>query len=286
MTRAAVPDAAAAYEARATWWSALAINLLVVAGALDRLVSETGVSSAELLLRLGGIALSLSLLAALVAMRQAPRLGFARVAWALGILPFLAALPFLAQRYELQHRSWEPLYRHKLALLLIATLTPPRALIGLLPIGLLVVEALGEYWLLGLRHSSHLWPGEPLRTVVYALIAAALLGRRARDMQRERALVQREQDARVIERLARVALAVHDMTNTPLQTLVAGVELVAADPSQASRALPSMERAVDKLRSLNEALASYQKQVSWHTGDESFDPRQVIESAGGEPRRA
>jgi hypothetical protein len=216
-------------------------------------------------------------------MRQAPRLDFARVAWVVGILPFVVALPFLARRYELQPRGWEPLFRHKLALLLIATLTPPRARIGLLPVALLVVEALVEYWLLGLRHSRYLWPGEPLRTLVYAFIAGALLYRRARDMQRERALVKREEDARVVERLARVALAVHDMTNTPLQTLVAGVELVASDASQAARALPSMVRAVDKLRSLSDALASYQKQVSWRTGDESFDPRQVIESAGVPP---
>jgi hypothetical protein len=84
----------------------------------------------------------------------------------------------------------------------------------------------------------------------------------------------------VLERLARVAVAVHDLTNTPLQTLVTSAALVEKDPSQSSSVAGGMMRAVAKLQALNDAFATYQAEVEWHVGDESFDPRAVIARAG------
>jgi hypothetical protein len=119
-----------------------------------------------------------------------------------------------------------------------------------------------------------------VRTFVYGAFAFAILYRRARDLQLERELIRREQEALVVERLARVALAVHDMTNSPLQTLVASAAIIETDPSQASSVAGGMVRAVGKLKTLNDALSAYQKQVVWRIGDESFDPCAVIASAG------
>jgi hypothetical protein len=183
-------------------------------------------------------------------------------------------------RYDAIHRAWEPLFRQKLALLLVAALAPPRLVFGAAAAGLIVIEVAVEYWGLGLEHSPWLWPGEPLRTFLYGAFAFAILYRRARDLQLERELIRREQEALVVERLARVALAVHDMTNSPLQTLVASAAIIETDPSQASSVAGGMVRAVAKLEALNDALSAYQKRIVWRIGDESFDPRAVIASAG------
>ena len=67
MSDAASSDAAQAFEARAAWWSAVFVNAFVLFGGLDRLVSEQGVSSGEMMGRLGCLAFSLAVLVALFA---------------------------------------------------------------------------------------------------------------------------------------------------------------------------------------------------------------------------
>jgi hypothetical protein len=274
-------NAAAAFEARMTAWSAIAINGLVLLGQLDRLVSERfPFGSIEMVVRVAGIALSCALLTALWTMRKSPQTRFALFACCAGLVPYIVVLPILGHRWDAMGRTWEPFFREKLAMLLVAALTPPRALFGVAIIGAFLVESWVGYYGFDLRHSPYLWPGEPWRTMVYGAFALALLHRRVRDLQRERDLVQREQEALVVERLARVAVAVHDMTNTPLQTLVASTALVEKDPSQTGSVAGGMKRAVEKLQELNDAFATYEKQLEWHIGDESFDPRAVIASAG------
>src|SRR5437868_2381671 len=113
------------------------MNGFVLFGALDRLVSETGVSSGEMMARLGSVAFSSAILAALLWTRKAPHLRFALGAWICGMIPFLVMLPILGHRWDAAHRAWEPLFREKLAVMVAATLAPPRALVGLAGIGLI-----------------------------------------------------------------------------------------------------------------------------------------------------
>lgn len=274
-------DAAAAFEARSAWWSALAINVFVLVSACDRLISETEARRPELLLGIATLAASGTLAALLVLQSRKPRVRFALVAWLVAMLPYTAMLPILGHRWDVSHRAWEPLFRQKLALLLVAAFAPPRFAYGIVPILVLVGETALEFWGLGLRNSPYGLGGEPARTILfYGTLAAAVAYRRARDLQRERALVEREQDALVIERLARVALAVHDVTNNALQTLVASAALVSKDPAQAPHLAAGMVRAVDKLKAVNDAFSAYQRQVDWRPGDESFDAKAVIDSAG------
>jgi hypothetical protein len=279
-------DAAAAFEARSAWWSALAINVFVVVSAADRLISEDDKRRPEALLGIATVVLSGGFVAALVVESRTPRIRLALTAWVLALLPYTAMLPILGHRWDVSHRPWEPLFRQKLALLLVAAFAPPRFVIAVVPIGVLVVETALEYWLFGLRDSPYGLGGEPGRTIVfYGGLALAIAYRRARDLQDERALVEREQEALVLERLARVALAVHEVTNNALQTLVASADLVQKDPEQSSRVAATMSRAIDKLKVVNDAFGAYQRQVDWHPGDESFDASAVLASAGASARR-
>ncbi len=287
MSGAGRSDAAAAFEARSAWWSALAINLFVLVSASDRLISVREPRRPELLLGIGTVALSGGLAAALVLMSRKPRLRFSCAAYIVAVLPYTAMLPLLGHHWDTSHRAWEPLFRQKLTLLLVAAFAPPRFLVGAVPIAVLLGETALEYWALGLRHSPYDLGGEPARTLLfYGGLAIAVCYRRARDLQRERTLVEREQEALVADRLARVALAVHDTTNNALQTLVASAAIVDKDPAASSRVAASIVRAVDKLRTVNDAFAAYRRQVDWRPGDESFDAGAVIASAGAATRRS
>ena len=274
-------DAAAAFEARSAWWSALALNVFVLVTAVDRLISESDMRRPEALIGMATVALTGVLVAALVATSRAPRMRLAQSAWLLAMVPYAVMLPILGHRWDVSHRAWEPLFRQKLALLLVAAFAPPRFALGIIPVVVLLAETALEYWGLGLRDSPYGLGGEPGRTILfYGGLAIAVAYRRARDLQHERALIEREQESLLLERLARVAVAVHDMTNTPLQTLVASIAVVDKEPERCAEVAGGMARAVEKLRALSEAFASYQQRVEWRAGDESFDARAVIASAG------
>jgi len=278
--------AAAAFEARSAWWSALAINVFVLVSAADRLLSVGDAQRAQLLLGVATVALSGALAAALAITSKQPRMRFALAAWVLPILPYTAMLPLLGHGWDVSHRAWEPLFRQKLTLLLVAAFAPPRFAVAVVPIAVLLGETALEYWGLGLRHSPYDLGGEPGRTLFfYGGLALAIAYRRARDLQHERALVEREQEALVAKRLARVALAVHDLTNNALQTLVASAAIVEREPAESSRVAAGMRRAVDKLKGVNDAFAAYRREVDWHPGDESFDAEAVLVSAGAATRR-
>ena len=283
MNATAPRDAAAAYEARATWQSGLAVTLLVLGAGLDRLVSERQVPRAESIVRLASIAYLVALTVWLAARRKRPTLALGLFAWTTAIAAWVAMLPLLAVRWEAIHRPWEPLLRQVAAMLVIGAFAPARVVFGIAPIVLVLVECAVEYWLLGVRHSASLWFGTPLRIAFYGAIAIFIAYRRARALQRERALVEREQEALALERLARVALAVHDVNNSALQTLMASAAILETDAGQAGRVAPGMLRAVEKLKTVNDAFGAYQRQVEWRAGDESFDAAAVLASAGAAP---
>jgi len=276
-------DAAAAFEARATWESGLAATALALIAALDRLVSETDPSRAEMILRLATIAYLVGLAALLVARRERPNVSLSLFAWTTAIAAYSVMLPFLAQRWVATHRPYEPMLRQALVMVLAGAFAPARFLFGMVPIVLLLAEAAFEYWQLDLRHNPILWFGTPGRVALYGAVAAVLAYRRARALQRERALVEREQEALALERLARVAMAVHDTTNNALQTLMVSAHLLKTDPTQSDRVAPAMLRAVEKLKTVNDAFGAYKRQVDWRPGDESFDAAEVLASGGAPP---
>jgi hypothetical protein len=85
-----------------------------------------------------------------------------------------------------------------------------------------------------------------------------------------------------IEELARMSLAVRDLANTPLQTLELTLELLRrsdADPTIVER----LSRSLQRLRRLNELLASYEQDVVWTARQESFDAVRVLERREAEP---
>jgi len=273
-------DAAAAFEARNTWESGLAVTLLALVAAVDRLVSEPDPSRVEMILRLATIAYLVGLAALLVVRRKRPSVTLGLVAWTTAIAAYIIMLPFLAQRWIATERPFEPMLRQTLGMIIVSAFAPARLVAAVVPIVLVFGEMAIEYWVLDLRHSPLVWFGTPARVACWGAVALVLAYRRGRALQRERSLVEREQEAVVLERLARVAVAVHDINNNALQTLMVSATLLESDAAQADRVVPAMLRAVEKLKTVNDAFGAYERQLEWQPGDESFDAAAVLASAG------
>jgi GAF domain-containing protein len=84
-------------------------------------------------------------------------------------------------------------------------------------------------------------------------------------------------ERRALARLARMARAARDMANTPLQTITLSVSLL-RDSSGDQRELQRIDRAVERLRRLDELLASYSDQYLWSEEDLAFDAEEVLGS--------
>ena len=126
---------------------------------------------------------------------------------------------------------------------------------------------------------AHVATGEPLGTLAYGLIALALFAHRIRSAAMQRRIVESEAEAAAMKRVARVALAVRDLANTPAQTLALGLDQLKQgriSPQQVDRML----RALGQLHELNKMLEPYSETIRWEQDDASLDARAVIEAAG------
>jgi integral membrane sensor domain MASE1 len=104
------------------------------------------------------------------------------------------------------------------------------------------------------------------------------LGRRAALAIDNARLLQAEKVA--LARLARVALAVRDMANTPLQTMSLSVELLRAKQGKGDEVVSRMMRAIERLSRLDDLLSAYSEQFVLHDDSMSFDAEAILESAG------
>ncbi|MCU1280198.1 MAG: hypothetical protein JWM53_3744 [bacterium] len=192
---------------------------------------------------------------------------------------FLATgLPFLLTVWtgEVERAAWglpfNPFVGEKLVVLAIAFLAPS-LWVGS---GLIVALAL-EMALLakGLGLGAHATAGgEPWITLVYCVVALALLAHRLRRLQLEREIAKLRAEAQASARLARTFHAVRDLANTPLQTVAINLALLEKRPGE-PEPLTRIANALARLRELD-ALLEAGADVPWQPGDESFDPRAIL----------
>jgi hypothetical protein len=157
------------------------------------------------------------------------------------------------------------------------------------------ITILGVFWILAFASTAVVqfivWPMEVVRylpleepwlSIGIGAVAIALLVHRHRSARLTRELAATRAQRTTLEQLARMALAVRDLANTPLQTLTSGISLLRADTRSRQIVLDAMSTAVAKLGTLNEVLVTFEPYVPW-SGDESFDAIERIERLS--PRR-
>jgi hypothetical protein len=231
------------------------------------------------------VAVGAAVMTVLLVWKQAPRsacLALLSVNFASGLLAVSAGA-----EAQLRLGDVSELYHpHEVSMLVIAILAPSAPL-GAAWITAFALLPIVQTWTWPADFVRQLPMGEPwLRTAFGAAAMGLLLySRRSVRLARELSTVEGERLA--AERLARMALSVRDLANTPLQTLTSGLSLLRMGQAPVGMVLDSMERALGKLSVLRRALIPFERNLEWRPQDESFDSLSRIEemaSKAAEPQ--
>jgi hypothetical protein len=227
-------------------------------------------------------AVSLVLLALLLAGRRGPR--FAVAAFLINTVGMVSGF-WITDAYFVDHwAAWIPFRPHQLGIFTTALLAPVPLWSGFVSIAVFLGGAEIHWWLFSTEDRARLASGQASVLWVYALFGVVLLIFRYRRVAAERARLRAEGEAAALERLARTLLALRDLANTPLQTIEIGVALLSHHEGDLRPMLERIERAVTKLREGYELVGTYDSHIRWEHGAESFDPLEVLQLPATRPR--
>jgi hypothetical protein len=195
-------------------------------------------------------------------------LALARVSFVLNAAAIIFALWLTAVPDIASGRVATPFQAHKLAILVVALLAPD-VTVGLLCIAGYAGTAIGRYALFDPAMRERVSAGEPWVLVAYTLVGATLLVYRLRGFAMELRMHRAQAEAAALDDLARTLLIMRDLANTPLQTIELNLALMRRRAPQVEPMLGRIDRALDRLRELNEILTRHEARLGWDTRDES-----------------
>jgi hypothetical protein len=264
-------------DARAARNAALIVNLLFLVGTLSGAVKFSSLPGSALMVsRSIQCIFNAGWIVVLLTETRRPRLALSLIAFALAPLPMLADLTIIARAHEASQLGWEPLIRQKIVFIVYAALAPRQAWVSMLVIGVFAVEACIEYWPGGLGASAQMTPHEPWVTLAFAAAATWIASARGRQLARQRTLEHRLRSAAAAARMAKMALAVRDLANTPLQVIELQLAILDKHLESAPGETASLHRALARLKELNEMLVTHAD----HDADappESFDAAAILQ---------
>ena len=173
--------------------------------------------------------------------------------------------------------NWVPFRAHQLGALAIALLAPPVWTVGVVAIIAMIGAAVIQFMLFGPEIREHLPYGDPWSTIIFGGFAMGLLFYRVRADRIEREAVRTQAEAESYQRFARAMIAVRDLSNTPLQTLVNIITLLRQRGPELGETADRLERAVIRLTDLERATRPFEGDLEWRSGDESLDPRAILQ---------
>jgi hypothetical protein len=223
----------------------------------------------------------------LVLLREWPRphLGVSLAAFGFSPLLQLVQVSVFAVARESGGLSFEPLVRQKLMVLLIAIFTPRQVWVAVLLIAAFAVEACLEFWIPGLGASTNFGPWEPWITLCTAALAIWLAYSRAQLLSRERTLRLKLRETTEALRLAKMALAVRDLANTPLQVIELQLALLEERYKPVPPEIAPLRRALNRLSELSKILETYEP-PGWNHERESlagFNAEALLRQLGRSP---
>jgi len=180
--------------------------------------------------------------------------------------------------------NWVPFRANQLGALAIAILAPPVTWVGVIAIVGLIGAAIFQFALFDPSIRAHMPFGDPWSTLIFGGFAMALLfyRRRADDTAREYVRAQAESES--YQHYARNMLALRDLANTPLQTMLNIVTLLRARGPDLAEPADQLERAIKRLSQLERAVRPLEQHLQWRAGDESWDPKAQL-GLEASPRR-
>lgn len=181
-------------------------------------------------------------------------------------LVVIVTLWFDAHRAAVAGIAWVPFRPNQLGALAVA-LFAPEVWIGIPTILGFTLTAVVEFTRFDPITRTHLAYGDPWATLAFGGFAIGLLLFRHRTMRRERSLVEMQVELAAFGEIARYALTIRDLANTPLQTLTWCIDLMRSGRVPASEIAPFVERAVSRLRSLERMVGESAHALTWSPDD-------------------
>jgi hypothetical protein len=261
-------------EARTSWRGVTIAAVLALGSPVELLIGKDvkGMSAWPPLL---AGAVGLVLLVFLFVRRHRPSRRLAGGLFLLNTAAVVISLYASNQHFAELGTRWAPFQANKLGVLTVGILTP-ELWVGLASIAAYAGSAVIQWLLFAPGVKAHLAVGEPAVTCVFAVFGVVLLWQSRRRFALERKLVIRHQEALAADQLARVALAVRDFANTPLQVIESAADLARLRSPNRAAELEIIARAINRLRELNKVLAAYAGDIDWQKGGESFDALEVL----------
>ncbi|AZZ35602.1 hypothetical protein CIK05_01905 [Bdellovibrio sp. qaytius] len=117
---------------------------------------------------------------------------------------------------------------------------------------------------------------EPWTTMGYALAGLLILHHRISTLKLHANLVESEAKEKNLRDFADVALALRDLTNTPLQSLDLLTELLRSDKISTQQASELLSKTTYRLRELMQVLSEQQKKLTKQQSLQSMDSMDII----------
>jgi hypothetical protein len=282
-------------DATLAYRSATICALLGVVGTAMGVVGFWNISDTRLrIVQVVGIAVNGAGLIVLRALRPPYSRRLSNALFLLVLVPTVV-MAWMVDEARAEHSArWVPFEPHKLSALTLAMIAPPGWAPGVVGILLFIGSAVVHDAVLPDSLRARMSAGEPFGVIAYGAFALVLLGFRQRSHAVIKELEHERREKLVLERVARVAMALRDLANTPVQTLEL-VRQALLGPSPRLRVQADrMRRALARLRRLNDILLPYQNAVPSDGDDRALecalDPRADVrgenDSRSGAPSRA
>ena len=179
------------------------------------------------------------------------------------LLPTLVMAWMVDDARAAHSATWVPYEPSKLSALTLAIIAPQGWPIGVTAILSFVGSAILHHITLVDSIRARMPVGEPFGIIAYGVFALVVLGFKQRGYALRGDLEHARAEKVALERLARVAMALRDLANTPVQTLELVRQRLLTDDPQIGLQTERMARALDRLQRLNDILAPYQSAIVW-----------------------
>jgi glucan phosphoethanolaminetransferase (alkaline phosphatase superfamily) len=180
----------------------------------------------------------------------------ASAAFVVNLLPVMAMLWTAHEEMAGLARYWVPFQSHKLSMVSIALLAPFSVWLGATGIVTFAALAILQFELFSPAVRQWMPPGEPWSSLAVGIFASVILFVRIRDrkLQQEKARLaeQLKMNAMHMEAL----LAIQDLANTPIQTLLIDVELLKLQHPEARELAWRMGQSLQKMRDFSGQVAA------------------------------
>jgi hypothetical protein len=252
--------------------SAIVCALIGVVGTALGIVGYWSLSGPSLrLVQAVGILVSGTALGILLPRRPPYSRVLSNAIFLLVLLPTLVMVWMIDDALAAHGTRWVPYEPSKLSVLTLALIAPPGWLTGIVGIVAFAGSAVVHQHAFADSFRAREAVSEPFGVIAYAAFALVVLGFRQRSHAMREELARARSEKLALERVARVAITLRDLANSPVQTLeLIRQELIIHAP-QLRVHEGRMGRALAQLRKLNEVLMRYQDAVPWDAQGHAFE---------------